>query len=275
MNDADNNFEQAVAFKAVVEKLWTEPLFDACRDRLPTPEGATVLVAEARCGFVPLNLVPLLSEDTRVIALDARGSMLDLARKRAEGGAAEERIYFVAQRVGNLSYADDVFEAGICLDGIVTGRQAKEGISELARVTAEGGRVVVGAPMAASFPEFYDMLDEALRAHQLADVLPRLSQMQTSLLKPAQLAAAAEAAGLEDIGVEKLEWKLSFDGGRDFLHSPLVRETFFGHWLGVIRSSEREPVLRYVSDAIDTYWHGKTFTTTVEAGLLVGTVGRK
>lgn len=271
MSDSSDNFEQAIAHKAVVEKLWSEPLFDASRDLLPTPQGATVLVAEARCGYVPLEIAAMLGEGTRVIALDSHGSMLDLARKRAEGGDAEDRIYFVAQRVDNLSYADDVFQAGVCMAGICTGRQAKEGVAELARVTASGGRVLVGAPLSTSFPEFYDMLDEALRAHGLADVLPRIERLKRTLLSPGQLAHVASDCGLEGVEVEKLSWKLGFDGGRDFLHSPFVRETFFPHWLGLIRSSERAPVLRYVSDAIDTYWHGKRFETVIDAAVMVGT----
>ncbi len=269
MSESENSFEQAQAHRQVVEKLWTEPIFEACKDLLPTPESATVLIAEARCGFVPLAMVPFLSPDTRVIALDAHSSMLDIARKRAEGRDVDDRIYFVAQRVGALSYADDVFRAGICLAGICTGRQAKEGIAELARVTGDG-KVVVAAPLGTSFPEFYDMLDEALRAHDIdAEVLPRVRQLQQSLVTPGQLASVADAVGLEDIVVEKLTWELDFEGGRDFLHSPLIRETFFPHWLGVIRSSEREPILRYVADAIDTYWHARPFSTTVEAAILV------
>jgi SAM-dependent methyltransferase len=271
MNDSSDNFEQAVAHKAVVEKLWSEPLFEACRDLLPTPEGATVLVAEARCGYVPLQLVEMLEDDTRVIALDSHGSMLDLARKRAEGGDAEDRIYFVAQHVNNLSYADDVFQAGVCMAGLQTGRQAKEGIAELARVTSNGGKVVVAAPLGTSFPEFYDLLDEALRSHGMPEVLPRVERMGRSLLSPGSLGHIANESELTDVSVEKLSWKLGFDGGRDFLHSPLVRETFFPHWLGLIRSSDREPILRYISDAIDTYWHGKRFETSIEAAVVVGT----
>jgi SAM-dependent methyltransferase len=271
MKDSQDNHEQALAYKAVVEKLWAEPVFDACRDSLPTPADATVLVAEARCGYVPLELAKLSGDSTRIIALDSHSSMLDVARKRAEGKDGEDRIYFVAQRVGDLSYADEVFQAGICLDGICTNRQAREGVAELARVTADGGRVVVAAPLASSFPEFYDMLDEALRAHELTDVLPRVAQLDDSLLSLGDLAGAADAAKLGDVELEKIRWTLSFDSGHDFLHSPLVRTTFFPQWLGVIRSSEREPVLRYITDAIDTYWHGQAFVTSIEAAVLAGT----
>jgi SAM-dependent methyltransferase len=271
MKDSHDNHDQAAAYRAIVEKLWGEPVFEACRDQLPAPQDATVLVAEARCGYVPLQLAGLSAESTRIIALDGHSSMLDIARKRAEGEDGEDRIYFVAQRVGDLSYADGVFQAGICLDGLSTVRQAREGISELARVTADGGKVVVASPLVSSFPEFYDMLDEALRAQGLLDVLPRVEKLEDSLLNLGSLAGAADAADLQDVSIEKISWKLSFESGRDFLHSPLVRETFFPQWIGVIRSSEREPVLRYISDAVDTYWHGKDFITSIDAAVLVGT----
>lgn len=270
MKEHDNDFEQAKAYKAVVERLWTEPLLKACGDALPRLDGATVLVAEARCGFVPLEIAPRLGENTRVMALDSHGPMLDLARKRAEGRQGEDRIYFVNQRVGNLSYADGVFQAGICLDGIYTGRQADEGLAELARVTAVDGTVIVAAPLATSFAEFYDMLDEALRAQGLGDVCARVDKIQDALISPGRLASVAADAGLTEVSVDQLQWQVGFEGGRDFLHSPLIRETFFPHWIGLVRSSEREPVLRYISDAIDTYWHGEQFVTSLAAGVLVG-----
>lgn len=270
MSDSDTDFEQAQAYREVVEKLWTEPVFDACDEALPTTPGATVLIAEARCGMVAIELAERLGEQCRVMALDSHGPMLDLARKRAEGAAGEERIYFVNQRVNNLSYADGVFEAGICLDGLYTGRQAMEGVAELVRVTADDGTVVVAAPLSSSFAEYYDLLDEAFRAHKLDDVVPRIDSLRQTLISPGQLAGAARNTDLDDFSIEKLSWELSFEDGHDFLHSPLIRQSVFPHWIGMVRSSDREPVLRYVSDAIDTYWHGGPFTTVIEAGLLVG-----
>ncbi|TDP75915.1 class I SAM-dependent methyltransferase [Bradymonas sediminis] len=265
----DSTFEQARAYKAVVEKLWAQPVFEASRALVPCEEAATVLVAEARCGFVPLELLSVLKEGTRIIALDGHDAMLDVARKRAESVDTQKRIFFVDQRVGKISYADGVFRAGICFDGLLTLRQTEQAMGELARVSADGATVLIAAPLAESFPEFYDILDEALRAHDLLElVAPRIAKLKRTLLTPSRLAALARAAGLTQIAVEKLSWELAFAGGHEFLQSPLIRETFFPHWLGLIPSSDREPVLRYVGDAIDTYWHGRIFRTQISAALL-------
>ncbi|MBA2664558.1 MAG: methyltransferase domain-containing protein [Bradymonadaceae bacterium] len=270
MKDTGSEHQVAIGHKNVVERLWTEPAFEQCRKHLPKPPNANVLVAEARCGMVPIKWIEDLPETTRVMALDSSSAMLDTARQRI-GDDLQRRIFFVQQRVSQLSYADGVFPAAICLSGIVTARQAQEGLGELTRVTSSGGQVVICAPLATSFPEFYDLLDEALRAHGLADALGRLNDLRNSLLSPARLLDTARSLRLTDINVSELSWNVAFGSGREFLYSPLVQESFFPHWVGAIRSSEREPVLRYIGDAIDTYWHERMMRSTITACMLKAT----
>jgi len=269
MSDTANEHQAAVAHKSVVEPLWTEPVFRACRPATDVPAGVSILVAEARCGYVPMHLVPDLPEDTRVIALDPSRAMLDQARQRVSDDLAR-RVFFVPQRVSGLSYADDVFRASLCLNGVVTVRQARDAVAELSRVTAAGGTVTLAAPVRDAFPEFYDMLDEALRAHHLHDVLGRMHELRASFLTASRLATIAQETGLMEVSVQELGWDVEFKSGQDLLMSPLVRETYFPQWVGIVRSSEREPILRYVADAIDTYWHDRPFRCRVVAGCLSG-----
>ena len=115
------------------------------------------------------------------------------------------------------------------------------------------------------------MLDEARRAQQLHDVLGRMYEMRDGLLTPAMLSDIAESAGLHDSVFQEVSWEVSFENGQELLLSPLVRETFYPHWIGVIRSSDRDPILRYIADAVDTYWHDEQFTCRVVAGCLRAT----
>lgn len=264
MTDAGNEHQVAVAHKAVVERLWTAPVFESCAEVLTVPAASSLLVAEARCGYVPLRIADTLPEDTRVIALDPSRAMLDQARQRFDE-SSQRRVFFVPQRVNSLSYADDVFKASMCFNGVVTLRHAEEAVSELSRVTAAGGQVILSVPLRDSFQEFYDILDEALRAHQLHDVLGRMYDLQNTLLTAGRIAEIAEVNGLHDVKVDEVSWDVAFESGQQLLHSPLIRETFFPHWIGVVRSSDREPIMRYIADAVDTYWHDETLTCRVKA----------
>ena len=267
MSDAGEH-QVALAHKAVIEPLWTQPVFQKCAPFDDVANAASVLVAESRCGFVPLEIARVLPDEARIIALDPSRAMLDQARQRFEDDS--KRVFFIPQRVGDLSYADGVFTAAICVNGVITGRQAQEAVSELARVTAPGGIVTLAAPLRNGFGEFYDMLDEALRAHSLNDVLGRMYELRSSFLTPTKLADVAENSGLIDVSVDEVSWDVEFKSGQDLIMSPLVRETFFPHWIGIVRSADREPVLRYVADAIDMYWRDRQFTCRIVAGCLRG-----
>ena len=65
-----NEHQEAVAHKAIMEKLWTEPLVGAYLSEFPDVQESTALVAEARCGYIPSQWVHQLGESTRIIALD-------------------------------------------------------------------------------------------------------------------------------------------------------------------------------------------------------------
>jgi ubiquinone/menaquinone biosynthesis C-methylase UbiE len=254
-----------------MERLWTKPLLDVIGPSLVRPAGASVLVAEARCGLAPLVWASTLPEDTRIIALDPSRAMLDIARQRVEEQKLQRRIFLVSQRVAAISYADDVFKGALCLHGVITANAARDSLKELARVTQPGGQVVLCAPLAGSFGEFHDMFDEALRTHQLDESVRRLDELPRSLITEVWLARQARELGLQSIQIERVTWRVGFDSGRSFLMSPLLRETFFPQWIGLIRSSDREPVLRTMADAIDTYFHERVFSCEVSAACLIAT----
>jgi SAM-dependent methyltransferase len=271
MEDPGNEQKVAEAHRNAIEPLWTEPLIEQIGARLPLADRGTQLVAEVRCGLIPIRLRRRLDSEIRMIALDPKRAMLDEARTRGEDEETEQ-IFFVPERVDAISYADGVFDASICCEGILTARQAEEGLGELARVTVPGGRVAIAAPLGSSFQVFYDMLDEAMRAHGMTDRLDRVDKLRETFLSPVRMTAIADELGLGVEQVTQLEWTISFERGWEFLHSPLIRETFFPHWIGAVSSPKRDRVMRYMEDAIDTYWRGRTVETNVTAGFLTATV---
>ncbi len=257
----------------VVERLWTYPVLDGCSGRWPEPQEATVMVAESRCGAVVKRWGEVLADGSRIMALDSSSPMLDEARKHL-GGSGDHQVFFVKQQVRSLSYADGVFDAAACIHGLVSTRQVHEGLAEMTRVVSPGSQVLLVVPVVGSFPELYDLLVEGLKVHGMDEVIPRFRETNQQLMTPARLHEIAEEVGLSDPTMEALEWSVAFDGGREYVYSPLVRETFFPHWLGAIRAEDRDRVLSHASKALDTYWGGESIEAPVVAMLLVGRKGR-
>ncbi|MEM1349516.1 MAG: class I SAM-dependent methyltransferase, partial [Myxococcota bacterium] len=264
MSEQLDEHQEALIHRVAMEALWTEPIMDVALERLPAPESSTVLVAEARCGYVPSFWASRLPQSTRVIALDPSRAMLDQARQRIERSELDRQIFFVPQQVNALSYADEVFVATVCFSGMNTLAQARDGLSELVRVTQSGGSLTFAVPLWESFPEAFDMFDEAFEAHRLPETRERLARFRRSFLSEGDVLGLVREFVLHDVSFERLSWEVAYNTGRELLMSPLLRETFFTQWLAHIPPEEYEAVLRYVADAVDTYFHERTFTCTVE-----------
>ena len=249
----------------LLERLWCEPLLKAAA--LPEVTQGSALVAEARAGYVASAWAEALPEAIRVVALDPSRAMLDVARSRLPE-ALSGRLFFVPQAVEKLSYADGVFHAAVCLEGLHTAEQAERALTELARVVQPGGAVRISAPSSSSFSACYDMVHEALLAHDLEASASRLRELRQALITPEALYRMARELGLHDLEVSRQRWEVRFNSGAELVSSPLIRQTFLTHWIGSIRASEREPVMRYVIDALDTYFHNRPLLLDVEAATL-------
>ncbi len=270
MSEKLGEYEEAEAHVLVVEKLWIKPVMDTLLDELPEVTQGSVLVAEARTGYVPMLWSSSLPAAIRIMALDPSRTMLDAARARLDD-ALQRRVFFVPQPVNALSYANGVFNAALCVEGIMTRTELKEGLSELARVVEPGGKVALVVPGFDCFGVLYDMLEEALMAHQLDASAERLAALRETFIQPQDLYAFARDFGMHDLDVSRHSWHVTYESGSEAVRSPLVRQTFFGHWMSIIRSSEREPIMRYMIDALDTYFHERVLEVEVTALSLRGT----
>lgn len=271
MHDRLDEHQQSLAHQAVTEHLWTRPLLDALLPTLGILDGQSILIAESRCGYMPLRLASVVEADTRIMALDPSRAMLDDARVRIPEDMSG-RVFFVSQPVHALSYADDVFQCAMCMHGLNTLESLRAGFAELVRVTQRGGRVVLSVPAQGSFPEVVDMFREAMTAHALDSALRRLEDhINTQLITQGMLLALAHEFGLHNVDISLHTWTLNFKSGKQVMSSPVLRETLLPQWTSVIRDAERAQVFAHVIRAIDTYFQGGPFSCEVQALSLVAT----
>jgi SAM-dependent methyltransferase len=107
----------------------------------PQP-GQRVLEVAAGPGEVGFTLLPRLRPGGELISTDAAPEMVEAARRRAEelrlGG-----VSFAVEDAAALSLADDSVDAVLCRFGIMLVPEMERAASEMARVAATGGRVVL------------------------------------------------------------------------------------------------------------------------------------
>jgi len=100
-------------------------------------------VLDAGCGPNPIFSI-MLARSRFVVSLDISWSIVRLAVQRAK--AAGMHVHGVVGDLEALPFRDGSFNGSVCEDTIEHLPDDRKGASELARVLAPGGRVILGTP---------------------------------------------------------------------------------------------------------------------------------
>ena len=262
---------RAAIWEEAVVSSWEERLVPQLIEALELPERGSVLVAECRTGYAAMQLLERVSEDVRCIALDASREMLDVARSKLP--AEDRRIWWEAKSINQTHYRNGVFGASVCAAGVLTKDDVYRVCSELVRLTSPGGSVGLVVPLRDTFVEFYDLFREGLIAADLLSLEPSLDAFVDDLFDADALRVDLAGAGLKQVEIHPVNFRLSFESSGEFLLSPLVESLYLPYWMQICKDdATREQVFFHILEAMDTYFLGIGMEVTAEAAWVVGKV---
>ena len=247
--------------------VWSQRFGRMLLRGLAVPAKAMVLDVACGTGYPSLELLRRMDAQSRLIALDPIGPLLDVARKKA-GELAGKRVFFRSEpAVAKLAFADDVYDLVVSNLGLLRIDDPPLALRELARVAKPGGRVVVTLPLAGTYGEFYDIYREVLTKGDREEVLRRLEQHVARIPDADEMLAWLERAGLEQIEVEVEEFTLLFKSSREFFFAPVIEFGPLAEWKDVAgKGPEMQEIFWHIKEAIDAYFGNRAFEITVKAG---------
>lgn len=242
----------------------------ALATRHMTPSSTTtLLIAEARTGFLAEHLLRTLPHQSRLMLVEPRKALIDRARKRLSH--TTQHLYFDTQSAQQLSYADDVFQWVLCSNGLLTQHETRDALTEFVRVLQPGGIVGLAIPTRATFQCFTDMLLEATYRIESPTVRKDLRDYVTNRFNAQEILDLLDNAGIEPIDQQQVAFEIEFFDAEDLLFSSFVESTFLPGWLALCRDdSKREPLFFDLVQAINTYFEGIPFTTFVDVFCVLG-----
>lgn len=184
------------------------------------------VVLDAGCGYCHHSL-RLARLGARITGLDFSPAALTAAAGYVKASGAEDRITLCQGSILDLSFADGAFDNVLCWGVLMHIPDLETAVSELCRVVAPGGRLIIGENSRASLDCRY--FEPALR------VVKRLLGRRVPERRETRY------------GIE--EWKAAEDGGL------MVRKTDIGAFVSLCNSRGLRLVDRFGGQFTETHAH--------------------
>jgi ubiquinone/menaquinone biosynthesis C-methylase UbiE len=227
---------------------------------------SAVLEVGCAAGAITAQIAHRLDAESRVVAVDASASLLELARARVRDQEhAGRRVFFRTHPIGTrLPFAEETFET--VLANVSDAPLPTAMLGDYARVTKKGGQLVVASPLRGTWLEFLDIFREVLVQAGRNDALGALDAYVASLPEADGLAEMLEDAGLKSVEIEVEHWELVFRSAREFFYAPVIELGPLTQWKEIVGREVLHETFLAIKDSIDTYFAGRAFAVSVFGG---------
>jgi ubiquinone/menaquinone biosynthesis C-methylase UbiE len=169
--------------------------------------GNSVLDLGTTTGLAAFLAAERAGREGSVIGLDASEAMLAVARERS-AAVGYDYIRWLHGAAAPLTFADESFDAVLCLQSLHFLPQPSVVLEEARRVLEEDGRLVVTLWGGKSGNEWMGLLEQALRQGAPGAIAPPA----LPLSQPGNLEALLQSAGFEEIEVARAPDRMRFQG---------------------------------------------------------------
>jgi SAM-dependent methyltransferase len=229
---------------------------------------SSILEVGCASGALTADLVRALDGHSRVIALDASSTLLDLARARIGDEHAGRRVFFRTHDPRTtLPFAEETFDTVLATVSWSDLPEPGSILRDFARVAKPGGQVILAMPLADTWSTFLDIYGEVLqrRGHQAG--LGALAAYRSAIPSAETVAHAMEDAGIHAVSIELASWDLLFRSAREFFFAPLIEYGPLPRWKEIAgKGAAMQAVFSDLKETIDTYFAGRAFPVSICGG---------
>lgn len=173
--------------------------------------GERVLDVACGTGVVARLASQRVGDAGTVAGLDVNPGMLAVARSTTSSGTA---IEWREGRAESMPFPDESFDAVLCQMGIQFIPDKHTALSEMRRVLASNGRLILNVP--GPTPQLFAIMEQALARHISAEAAGFVSQV-FSLHDPAGIQNLIRGAGFREVSVQAGTRSLRLPAAEEFL----------------------------------------------------------
>ena len=268
MSESKSDNELAFLKDLYVSTDWGERFAALIDENLTLPEEGRILYIEAGTGGHAMALHESAEEGIGMLCVDESEECIELARVKSIAMNIEPE--FRVAKPDAIDLRDSQFELVVGDGSLVAPKRIPKMLSEMVRVAAHGGAVMLGLVTAASFGEFFSIYWEALKHAGLDDHEPDVEELISELPTVAVIEAMASQAGLKNVKSWTKPEEFNYESGEDFLNSPLITDFFLRRWTRKLHESNQVEVTQEIVRLINEERQDGDFILSVKASVVTG-----
>ncbi len=260
--------ERAYRYDLFITPQWRDRFDLLINENIKLPVEGRLLDVNCGTGSHAIEIAERM-EKGEVIGLDPDPERIALAQAKALVRKAKN-VSFDEGIATSLRFSDNEF-AAVIGDASLAAGDVEPMLKEMIRVTEKGGRVILKLATHGSFDEFFSIYWEALFQSGLIDEtwgeLEKLINERATISDVEEMARRAELDRVESFSVRE---EFLYETGSEFIHSPLLEDTFLEGWLSLVPRERREEVSSKVVSLIEGERHDAPFDISIKATLVTG-----
>ncbi len=266
MSKTKTQKELAFIYDLAIAPDWGERFAELLDAHIKLPENGRVLYVAAGTGAHALAWQQQAAPEVAWFCVEEDAERLELARGKAS--VLKLKPQFSDDELDNLDFPDEHFALVAGDLSLIPAARVPDILSELARVTQEGGHIALTLATAGSFGEFFSLYWEALFNAELdGSVIEKLIAAQPTTH---DINAWAIKHGLKKFATETNNEEFTYESGQAFVESPLVAEFLLPAWLAEADTRTHARLMKDTVRLIDDFREGANFILSVKATILTG-----
>jgi hypothetical protein len=242
-----------------VDPVWSNhvdvPLIELCLAQ-NQPQVPVILMPELRFKSLLKCLVESLPRLGKVMIVDETNTRFDGLKKSVQ--KAGLNLYFSAQEVGALNYADNIFHFVLTELGLSTLCRSDVVLPAYRRVLKPEGRLLWSAPTTGSFDAFIDIFEECLFKLCPSECSEIMDTIRTSMTLE-RMAESIDMSGLILDSHISTNFELEFPNVEQLLFSTLVESHYLGYCLQLCDPKiDQKALLTLLVRAFHHYFQGSS-----------------
>ncbi len=240
-------------FVSVIDELplWSAPFGMDLLDTVKLKPNIMALDVGCGLGFPMIELAQRLGASSKVFGIDPwematervnlKIRKLDIKNAEIINGVAE-----------NLPFNNNHFDLIVSNNGINNVNDMKLALSECYRVSKPGAQLIITLNLEDTMIEFYDVLENILRANSLSSDIGKIKTHIYSKRKPLnEVKSLLQESGFTIRNIKYNKFSISFLDGATMFNHYLIKYWFLDGWKNIVKPEDLVMIFEQVENHIN------------------------